>query len=390
MAAGSLADLTVAGRLAARALKRRLRSGIEPPPDLDAFQRGMDRLLAAVPRDVLREYRWVELPATRPPWLPAGIRLAAGEECSYFAEGRVYANRFLDIFVDPAQQLWARVGTEGEIFRGTRNAHSFRAHRDGELFFGNYFPNDWADARGRRVQDDGIYADMSGGMRILVLRWAGSARDGLRALAAAGDHGGRVLAEIARITQGDTTPPGWHYLWHVGPSEIYREQQLGAGSCIHCRTRGDVGILQKNVELPLDESTAISWRWRVERLPSTLREDSLPSHDYLSLAVEFDNGRDITYYWSSELPAGTGYDCPLPNWKGKEFHVVIRSGSAGLGEWQAERRNLHDDYRDYMGAPPARVVRVWLIANSVFQRAEGVCDYAAITLHHRSGDVALL
>jgi hypothetical protein len=61
VAAGPLADLAVAGRLAARALKRRLRSGIEPPPDLDAFQRGMDRLLAAVPRDVLREYRWVEM-----------------------------------------------------------------------------------------------------------------------------------------------------------------------------------------------------------------------------------------------------------------------------------------------------------------------------------------
>ena len=41
--------------------------------------------------------------------------------------------------------------------------------------------------------------------------------------------------------------------------------------------------------------------------------------------MEFDNGRDITYYWSSKLPVGTGYDCPLPNWAGREFHVVVRS-----------------------------------------------------------------
>jgi len=106
--------------------------------------------------------------------------------------------------------------------------------------------------------------------------------------------------------------------------------------------------------------------------------------------VEFDNGRDITYYWSSELPVGTGYDCPLPNWKGKEFHVVVRSGPQGLGEWQAEQRNLYLDYRRYMGDPPARIVRVWLIANSVFQRGEGACDYAGITLHRRAGDVAVL
>ena len=33
-----------------------------------------------------------------------------------------------------------------------------------------------------------------------------------------------------------------------------------------------------------------------------------------------------------------------------------------------------------MGEPPARIVKVWLIANSIFQRGEGVCDYADISL----------
>jgi hypothetical protein len=98
------------------------------------------------------------------------------------------------------------------------------------------------------------------------------------------------------------------------------------------------------------------------------------------VAIEFDNGRDITYYWSSNLPAGTGYDCPLPNWAGKEYHVVVRTGTEGLGRWQNENRNLYHDYCKYMGKPPGRIVRVWLIANSIFQRGEGVCDYADIRL----------
>lgn len=388
--AGIITDLSVAGRLAARAVKRRLHREIEPPPDLDAFTDAMERVLAEAPKSVVRDYRWIELPARQPPWTATGIRLAAGEECSYFAAGRAYANRFLDIYVEPALQLWCRVGERGEIFRGTRSSHSFRAEHDGELYVGNYFPNDWVDAQGARLQDDKVYASMSGGMKILVIRWAGSALVGLLALAGSRDADARVQAEIERIEQGDTTPAGWRYLWHLGPGEIYSGQPRDADPCIHCRTHADAGILQKDVEMPLDESTAISWRWCVEQLPSTLREDSVPSHDYLSLAVEFDNGRDITYYWSSALPVGTGYDCPLPNWKGKEFHVVIRSGAAGIGEWQSERRNLFEDYRSYMGEPPSRVVRVWLIANSVFQRAEGVCDYAGITLHSRAGDIALL
>lgn len=137
------------------------------------------------------------------------------------------------------------------------------------------------------------------------------------------------------IEEGDTTPAGWQYLWNLGPTEIYRDRYTAGGKpCIHCHTHSDVGIMQKQVDAPLLPSSEISWRWCIDQLPSDIREDSVPSHDYLSLAVEFDNGRDITYYWSSSLPVATGYDCPLPNWRDIEFHVVVRSGTAGLGEWQ--------------------------------------------------------
>lgn len=87
---------------------------------------------------------------------------------------------------------------------------------------------------------------------------------------------------------------------------------------------------------------------------------------------------------------GTGYDCPLPNWAGKEYHVVVRSGEDGLGEWHDECRNLYDDYRQYMGDPPARIVKVWLIANSIFQRREGVCDYANIVMNSSNGKLQVL
>jgi hypothetical protein len=74
----------------------------------------------------------------------------------------------------------------------------------------------------------------------------------------------------------------------------------------------------------------------------------------------------------------------------KEFHVVVRCGGEGLGEWHSERRNLYTDYRRYMGEPPARIVRIWLIANSVFQRGEGICDYADIRLLSETGQERVL
>lgn len=160
-----------------------------------------------------------------------------------------------------------------------------------------------------------------------------------------------------------------------------------------CKVRGDVGILQKDVDLALTPGTELSWRWIVEDLPSDIREDSIPSHDYLSIAVEFDNDWDITYYWSCRLKPGVGYVCPLPNWKHREFHVVVRSGRDGLGAWVDDRRNLYDDYQRYMAdlAPlPARVVKVWFIANSTFQRRLGKGAFAHIRLVSKSKEVAVL
>ncbi len=389
--AGVLTDLGVAGRLAVRALGRRLHSEIEPPPDLASFTDAMESILAQAPPSTVKNFHWVTVPAAQPPWLGSGIDLEAGEEVSLFVAGRVYANRFLDVYVPNAVQLWFKLGAEGEIFRGTRDSHSFCTESAGELMFGNYFPNDWADVRGARKQSDSVYTEVSGELKVLVIRWQDTAAAGLAQLADSSDAGQRLRSELARLDAGDSTPEGWHYLWHLGPAEIYRDSaNPEGGRSMRCRTCGDVGILQKDVDLPLNESSEISWRWCVEQLPSTLREDSVPSHDYLSIAVEFDDGRDITYYWSSSLPVGTGYDCPLPNWAGIEYHVAIRSGSDGLGQWHSERRNLHADYRHYMGDPPKRIVRVWLIANSIFQRGEGVCEYADIVLSDQERQLRVL
>mgnify|MGYP001814233822 CR=1 FL=1 len=379
--AGPLTDIGVAARLAARTLGRRVRSGLEAEPDIAAFRQRMQSLVSRIPEGLVQSTQWLDMPATRPPWIDAGVAVELGDELTYFTVGRVYASRALDIHIAPALQVWCRIGEHGEVFRGTRATHSWRAESAGRLYFGNYFPNDWRDRQGQRKQDDKVYNSVSGGVGILVIKWRGSALDGLKAWHALVDDE-TVAGEIERLQQPATTPAGWDYLWHLGPAEIYRSGHTDdSRPCISCHTHSDVGILQRDVDLPLTRDTTISWRWCVEQLPSTIREDSLPSHDYLSIAIEFDDGRDITYYWSAELPVEAGYDCPLPNWAGIEYHVVVRSGREGLGTWQQEQRNLFEDYRRYMGAPPARVTRIWLIANSIFQRGDGRCQFADIKLH---------
>ncbi len=383
--AGALTDLSIALRFAARTLGRRIRGELEAPPDLAAIRREFDRAIDSLGADVVQRCEWIELPATEVPWRDTGFDLAAGRESTVFCAGRVDASKALDIWVRPQNQIWSRVGERGEIRSSSRATHHLEADATGRLYLGNYFPNDWTTKDGNeRLQDDSVYRSVSGETWIAIVEWTVGAREGLEALVAAGDPGGLASGELERLAGAGRPPEGWHYLWHLGEGEMYRE---GGEHAIDCEIQGDVGILQKQVDFPFEPGCTIEWEWQVDELPGVAREDSLPSHDYLSIAVEFDHGWDITYYWSTELAPETGYVCPLPNWKHREYHVVVRSGEDELGKLHRERRDLHRDHADHLArhAPEAkRIVGVWLIANSVFARQRGACRFANIRL--RSGD----
>ncbi len=386
-------ELAVVARIATRALQRRMPGRSRSGHDGAWLRSTLDPWLATLPAGTLSRHAYCELPATRAPWQDTGIDVAAGDTVSWFATGRVYLSRLLDIFVEPSFQLWCRVGDDGPVFRGTRATHTFTAVQSGRLWLASYFPGEWTDRRGSLATPSDEYAKLSGGMSALVVHWSrgADARGLLRAAVAHAGAPDLVQAEARRLDDAVSPPPQWDYLWYLGDSEIYRAAALEDGRpTICCHTHGDVGILRKDARLPLEPGTRLTWSWRVDALPTDLPEDTLPSHDYLSIAVEFDDGQDLTYYWSASLPTGTVYRCPLPTWKDKETHVVQRSGPAELGRWLDESRDLYVDYHAIVGGSARSVVRIWLIANSLFQRGQGRCEYAAIRVAGPTGTLDVL
>jgi hypothetical protein len=165
-----------------------------------------------------------------------------------------------------------------------------------------------------------------------------------------------------------TAPSDWEYHWRLGEGRIFTVDDKS----IAVHTEADVGILRKDLDIALTETLCFSWEWLITSLPSEIAEDLAVTHDYLSLAIEFDNGHDLTYMWSAELPVGFVFRCPLDWWCERETHVVVRSGKRELGSWQREERHPATDYQAAIGGKlPGRVTGVWLIANSVFQRNVG-------------------
>jgi hypothetical protein len=112
-----------------------------------------------------------------------------------------------------------------------------------------------------------------------------------------------------------------------------------------------------------------------------LPEDTALTHDYLSIALEFDDGQDLTWYWSRCLPEGFSYRCPLPHWRRRETHIVARSRTADLGRWIDEERPVLADHQAAIGgSAPGRVVRAWLIAQTVPQASHAVGEFRRIEL----------
>lgn len=359
-------------------LAHRLRGGgYRAPAD---FRARIERALASLGDAVLR-CDWVRVTPDASPWIDSGIALAPQRPVTLMASGMLYASRGLDVGFEPKVGLWYRVG-DGELAKIIGNASTLNSAQGGRLHFVAKPPGEFADRRGAfeaHVPRSGI----GGSFDVAVIQWRD---DGIAALEAASRLEPELFGPaLARLQSPVAVPAGWHYLWRLGQGEIFTpDAHDTSGLC--CHTHADVGILQFPVDRPFTEDSAVSWSWCVSLLPSMLPEHTEPTHDYLSLAVEFDNGLDLTWMWSCALPVDTIFQCPLAWWKERETHWVVRSGYAQLGQWLDERRNLAADYRRAIGGPlPQRIVGVWLIANTVFQRGEGRCRYRQVALHDASG-----
>ena len=179
----------------------------------------------------------------------------------------------------------------------------------------------------------------------------------------------------------DRPPRNFEYLTVLGESEVWSGRVVDHEYYVSAKLEDDVGIIKMPVNIELSETMLFSFDWLYESLPAAAAETSIAGHDYLSIALEFDNGQDLTWMWSKFLPKGTSFTCPLPWWSERETHYVLDSGSDGLGKWNSHSRNILDDYAEAVaGESPKKIVGIWLIANNLFAKQDASATFRNITL----------
>ncbi len=354
-----------------------------PTSSARATWEALGTLPLAVREAEIAETRLVSLPGNVPPWTDTGLAVRRGAWLTILASGRLVLAEALDLWIPPRFALWGRIGGRGPIFNGTRDTTSLACEGDGALELAVY-NGEWATPDGALATPVEAYAGSSGRIEALLIRWRGTAAAGLAALRRLLPDDALIAAEDDRLRRGVAPPAGWEHLWFLGPTECFRAAHEDGRAAIRVDTENEVGILRKPIDFPLGPATTLAWRWRVDELPATGAEDTPVGHDYTSLALAFENGQDLTWYWSAGLPPGTHYRCPLPTWAARETHWVLRSGAGGLGRWHEERRVVANDYRQAIGPPPARITGAWLIAVSVFGHRRGRSTFADVVL--RDGD----
>ena len=141
-------------------------------------------------------------------------------------------------------------------------------------------------------------------------------------------------------------------------------------------SHGDRSTIARSVEVDLAATPTLEWSWKVTRLPAQADVRSSATSDSVAQLLvvwprppELLRSRIIAYAWDTTAPANS----IVPSRKaGTVTFVIMRSGSAALGRWLPERRNVLADYRRiYGGTPdPVRLVALSIDTNDTRSAAE--------------------
>lgn len=329
---------------------------------------GLQDLIARAKSPEIADYCTFDLGSGDMPWKEVELNVAKGQQVTFLLGGRVWLSREHDLWAEPGAAFHARSRGKRPLYNPMSNTGTMTVAHDGGLEIARSLA-EWKDEDGVLWTPKEDYQKVDVDMYGVALAWRGDAAKGLKSLLVHGDVGGVLGAELAHVESPRKLPEGWNNLFMLGHGPIIFSD--AGGGEIACQAHKNAGILEHPVSIELKPDTRMSWRWIIEELPSRVAEDNAATHDYLSVGAKFDDGQDLTYLWSRNLPVGTTFRCPLPRWTSIETHTIIRSGAENLGTWVSEERDLFADYAAHIGGKAKTITHVWLLGVAVFQRLNG-------------------
>jgi hypothetical protein len=151
-------------------------------------------------------------------------------------------------------------------------------------------------------------------------------------------------------------PRGWQGHKWGNPKYDFTVVQDGAGKALQLKSDNDSSSISKEIKVDVKEYPILEWKWKVVALPPRGNARKAETDDEAAqIYVTFPRfptavrSRTIGYLWDSTEPAGASF----PSAKVSTVHfIVVRSGSADLGKWIPETRNVLEDFKKIYGEEP--------------------------------------
>jgi hypothetical protein len=154
-------------------------------------------------------------------------------------------------------------------------------------------------------------------------------------------------------------------------------------AALRLATDGEAMRLGRTLNLNVKRRPRLVWEWKPLTLPERGDARDLRRNDQAArVMLTFEGMKVLAYVWDTEAPVGTEA-------RPDEFEIfervliVVRSGSDGLGEWHAERRNVYEDYRRVFGEEPRRLKWLGLESHSNDTRTRSAALFGAVRFEAR-------
>ena len=153
-------------------------------------------------------------------------------------------------------------------------------------------------------------------------------------------------------------PAGWQGQSWGSPKYEFTVVDNDGHRVLHLRSQGEGSTISKDIKgkVDLKQTPILEWSWKAVVLPKggdsrRKATDDQAAQIYVSWPrfPESVRSRIIGYVWDTTAPAGL----VAPSEKtGTVTYIIVRSGTADLGRWVTERRNVVEDFKKIYGEAP--------------------------------------
>jgi len=175
-------------------------------------------------------------------------------------------------------------------------------------------------------------------------------------------------------------PQGWRGQDWGNPVYDMAVVENGGHRVLHLKSKDESSTISRDIKqrVDLSETPILEWRWKVVTLPAGGDSRRSETDDQAAQIYviwprfpEALRSRIIGYVWDTTTPVGTIVKSQKT---GTVTYVVVQSGTARLGQWVTEQRNVVDDFRKIYGEAPDNpgAISVAIDSNDTHSTAESL------------------